>query len=84
MLVTKEWSDWNSCNYWWIQSVYVRPEFRGNGVFTALYQEVKRLAKESGSTSLRLYVDKDNEKAQYRYRKLGMEQSHYLMFEESL
>jgi Acetyltransferases len=84
LLVTKEWSDWNSCDYWWIQSVYVRPEFRGNKVFTALYQEVRRMAKESGSTSLRLYVDHTNVRAQATYKKLGMDQSHYLMYEESL
>ncbi len=22
-LVTSEWSDWNCCEYWWLQSVYV-------------------------------------------------------------
>ena len=84
LLVTKEWSDWNACSYWWIQSVYVAPSYRGRGIFTALYNEVRRLAKEDGSSSLRLYVDKDNVRAQSTYSKIGMQQSHYLMFEESL
>lgn len=84
LLVTKEWSDWNCCDYWWIQSVYVRPEYRGNKVFTALYCEVRRLAKASGSTCLRLYVDKTNVRAQATYKKLGMDECHYLMYEESL
>ena len=84
LLVTKEWSDWNDCAYWWIQSVYVQPQYRGQGVFTSLYNEIKRRAAESGSTSLRLYVDKDNISAQETYKKLGMKQSHYLMFEVPL
>lgn len=82
LLITKEWSDWNCCNYWRIQSVYVRPEFRKNGVFTAMFNEIKRLAGEAGSTSLRLYVDSANTNAQAVYLRLDMKRSHYLMFEE--
>ena len=26
LMLTTEWSDWNNCNYYWIQSVYVRQE----------------------------------------------------------
>ena len=84
LLVTKEWSDWNDCDYWWIQSVYVRPEFRHQGVFKALYSEVRAQAQQAGSTYLRLYVDKENSPAQNTYRKLGMGECHYLMFEEKL
>ena len=25
LMLTTEWSDWSNCNYYWIQSVYVRP-----------------------------------------------------------
>jgi hypothetical protein len=28
-MVTYEWSDWRDGDWWWIQSVYVRPEARG-------------------------------------------------------
>ena len=84
MLLTKEWSDWNNCWYWWIQSVYVRPEFRRMGAFSAMYDEIRRMAKDEGSTSLRLYVDKENIKAQECYRRNGMDECHYLMFEENI
>lgn len=84
LLVTTEWSDWNNCDYWWIQSVFVRPEFRHQGVFTSLYNEVRSLAKQAGSTCLRLYVDKTNARAQATYKKLGMGECHYLMYEENL
>lgn len=82
LFVTKEWSDWNDCWYWWIQSVYVRPEFRRQGAFTALYGKVRELSQADGSTCLRLYVDRNNVKAQKCYQKQGMAECHYLMYEE--
>ena len=33
VMVTTEWSDWRNAAFWWIQSVYVVPEFRRCGVF---------------------------------------------------
>jgi hypothetical protein len=30
LLITFEWSDWRNGWFWWIQSVYVRPEARGS------------------------------------------------------
>lgn len=42
LLVTKEWSDWNNCWYWWIQSVFVKPEYRRQGAFS--YLSTKRCA----------------------------------------
>jgi GNAT superfamily N-acetyltransferase len=35
-----EWSDWRNGVLWWLQSVYVRPQFRGHGVFRALFEHV--------------------------------------------
>jgi len=84
LFVTKEWSDWNNCWYWWIQSVYVRPEFRREGAFTALYSHVRCLASEEGSPYLRLYVERTNDKARRCYKNLTMVESHYLMYEESI
>lgn len=84
LFLTKEWSDWNNCSYWWIQSVYVRPEFRRQGAFSSLYAEVRRLGKAEGTTCLRLYVDRENVSAQECYHKQGMAECHYLMYEETL
>src|SRR2546423_13135318 len=33
LLITTEWSDWRNGLFWWIQSVYVRPEHRRAGVY---------------------------------------------------
>ncbi len=83
LMVTFEWSDWRANNYYWIQSVYIRPEFRRQGVYAKLYQAVKEMANaEGGAASFRLYVEKENTNAQATYQKLGMRESHYLMYEE--
>ena len=84
LMLTREWSDWNCCWYLWIQSVYVSPVYRRNGIYKAMYDEVLKLAKSEGISQVRLYVDKDNEKAQTVYQKLGMSECHYLMYETEL
>jgi GNAT superfamily N-acetyltransferase len=81
LMVTSEWSDWRNCELWWFQSVYVRPAFRGAGVFSALFREVERLAALQGVKELRLYVERENLAAQAVYGKLGMGLSHYDMWE---
>src|SRR5690242_10904071 len=44
LLITYEWSDWRNGAVWWIQSVYVAPEFRKQGTYAGLYGYVKELA----------------------------------------
>ena len=84
LMITREWSDWNNEWYWWIQSVYVTPEYRKQGVYKAMYQKVKDAAKENNVSQIRLYADKTNLSAQKAYQSLGMHESHYLMFEEEI
>ena len=83
LMVTTEWSDWRNGWFWWIQSVYVRPEHRGGGLYGRMYDFVKERAAEAGDVcGFRLYVEKENERAQRVYEKLGMERTYYLMYEE--
>ena len=83
LLVTKEWSDWRNGDFWWIQSVYVCPEWRRKGVYKALYRHVQQLAAQDPAVcGFRLYVERENARAQETYRALGMKQTHYLIFEE--
>lgn len=85
LMVTFEWSDWRNQWFWWIQSVYVIPEYRGMGVYSSLYDRVKHFATEAGNVfGFRLYVEHDNERAKRVYEKAGMAASHYLMYEEEL
>lgn len=84
LMITFEWSDWRNAWFWWIQSVYVLPEFRGKGVYRQLYEFVLEKASErSDVCGFRLYVETANCHAQKVYEKLGMEKSHYLMYEET-
>lgn len=83
LMITFEWSDWRNKWFWWIQSVYVLPDFRGSGVYRKLYEFVKREAEAGKDVcGFRLYVEKENVPAQSVYKKLGMDESYYLMFEE--
>jgi ribosomal protein S18 acetylase RimI-like enzyme len=84
LMITYEWSDWRNKVFWWVQSVYVRPEFRGRGVYRTLYEGIKQMGTDSGECcGIRLYVETTNQAARETYAKLGMEQSHYLMFEDA-
>lgn len=82
LMITYEWSDWRNGLIWWIQSVYVRGASRGQGVFKALFDHVSAAArKDQGVRALRLYMDRDNDKARRAYAKAGMHETHYLVFE---
>lgn len=84
LLVTFEWSDWRSKWFWWIQSVYIVPEYRRKHIYSALYEFVKHEAARKGDVcGFRLYVEAENLNAQKVYERLGMEKSYYLMYEES-
>ena len=82
LMVTYEWSDWRNGTFYWIQSVYVIPEFRRQGVYSGLYKAVMDIAnRRKDVCGYRLYVEKENVIAQKTYEKLGMHESYYLMYE---
>lgn len=83
--VTFEWSTWHDAWYWWIQSLYVVPERRGQGVYSALWRAVQEEARRRGGVrSIRLYVERHNEAGLRAYRGHGMEETPYLVFEKVL
>lgn len=84
LMLTREWSDWNNGWYWWIQSVYVAPDYRRQGVYKSMYQAVCTDAKQQNIAQVRLYVDKTNTRGQEVYSSLGMQESHYLIYETTL
>ena len=84
LMITTEWSDWRNGLWLWIQSVYVHPEYRRKGVYRALYAHIQAMAKQRPNIcGIRLYVEKENQKAQLTYKNLGMQDAHYLVFEQS-
>ena len=83
LLVTFEWSEWRNGRFWWIQSVFVAPEARRGGVYSALHAEVRARAQaDPEACGIRLYVEKDNTGAQATYHALGMVETDYKLFEE--
>jgi GNAT superfamily N-acetyltransferase len=82
LLITFEWSDWRNAQMVWIQSVYVVPVCRRQGVFRGLLRHIQDLVASRGDwCGVRLYVDNGNEKAQAVYNNLGMNGDHYRVFE---
>ena len=83
LMVTTEWSDWRNRTFWWIQSVYVLPGARRQGIYRRLYEFVKLEAeKQQGVCGFRLYVERENIPAQKTYRSLGMTETRYKVYEE--
>jgi GNAT superfamily N-acetyltransferase len=82
LLITYEWSDWRNGNFWWIQSVYVAGEFRGQGIFRALYEHIHKKAKARRDVcGLRLYMDANNNGARQVYERLGLKRTPYEVLE---
>ena len=82
LMVTMEWSDWRNGLFWWIQSVFVAPEYRRQGIYRQMYAYVKELAEQEPNVcGWRLYVERNNARAQETYAALGMTETPYRMFE---
>src|SRR5262245_44745197 len=82
LLITSEWSDWRNGAFWWIQSVYVVPAARRQGVFRQLYEHVLARARANPEVcGIRLYVDHENRPAQQVYTRLGMREARYRFFD---
>jgi len=82
LLTLYEWSDWRNAFVIWIHSVYVLPAYRGKGVFKEIYEYLKNIVNNDANfVGLRLYVDKNNERAKSVYERLGMNKHHYELYE---
>ena len=82
LMFTCEWSDWRNGTFWWIQSVYVLPEARRSGVFRALFRHVEQLAERDPHVcGIRLYVERENVRAQATYRHCGLHDAGYTVME---
>jgi ribosomal protein S18 acetylase RimI-like enzyme len=81
-MVTYEWSDWRNGMVYWLQSVYVKQDFRKHGVFRMMFSNLLMEVKNNPQIAgLRLYVDKSNQRAQEVYKAMGMNGDHYTVYE---
>ena len=82
LLTVPEWSDWRNGTVLWIHSVYVIPSARRRGIFRTMYENLKTTVEQSADLrGLRLYVERENERAQKTYTAMGMDGNHYKLFE---
>lgn len=81
-MITYEWSDWRNGWFWWIQSVYVVPSARRQGVFRSLYGHIREEARRrSDVIGLRLYYDVNNLPAINTYLALDFQPTAYNVLE---
>jgi GNAT superfamily N-acetyltransferase len=84
LMITYEWSDWRNGWIWWLQSVYVRADMRGHGVFRAIFDFARERAREQGDiVAIRLYVEKENRTAQTTYQSLGFHEMHFQLYQRT-
>ena len=84
-MYTREWSDWRNGDIWWLQSVYVHPDYRRRGVFRALWNHILSEAQATPHVvGLRLYVDDRNAHAHATYERLGLRDAGYSVMERML
>jgi GNAT superfamily N-acetyltransferase len=82
LMTTFEWSEWRNGNVLWIQSVYTAEEFRGKGVYKAMYAHIQGIVLNDPTLrGIRLYADKSNKSAHDVYSRLGMNGDHYTVYE---
>ena len=84
ILVTFEWSDWRNGNFWWLQSLYVHPDHRKQGIFRKLYNYVEAQAhlNSEGICGFRLYVEENNQEAHQAYANFRFQKTAYHMYEK--
>ncbi len=82
LMLTREWSDWRDGWMYWLQSVYVLAEFRGQNVFRRLLEHAKSQLHNRGDVvGLRLYVELENAAAIETYQRLGFTSPGYSVME---
>lgn len=84
MSVVTEWSNFLGGDYWWVQSLYILPEHRGQGLVDQMLAYLSARAMAAGAIDLRLYGYNTNERALRAYQRCGFEVSPYIMLTKPL
>ena len=71
--IAPEWSPYRQGTFWWVENVYVIPDWRRKGVYTGMHDFIYKAAKSDNSIcGIRLYTDEENYAARKTYLKVGM------------
>jgi ribosomal protein S18 acetylase RimI-like enzyme len=61
----------NGCGHLFIDELWVNPVYRRNGIANALMQQIEVISKELDTIGLRLYVNSNNDEANFLSKKCG-------------
>ena len=82
LMVRYEWSPRRNATFWWVDNVYVDPEWRRKGIYTAMLHYLESESKRTEcACGIRLYTGLDNDPARRAYRGLGMKGTPSELFE---
>ena len=74
-LLLHGWSQEGGGSTIWVDELYVLPEFRGKGLGTAFFRELRQ--RYPNTARFRLEIEPDNEKAQALYARMGYKILNY-------
>lgn len=57
----------------WLDELYVLPEYRGNGIGSALLESMIDALKKEGCSAIDLEVEEDHRRAEHLYKRKGFE-----------
>jgi ribosomal protein S18 acetylase RimI-like enzyme len=80
----REWSNFHAGFYWWIQSMYILPEYRRQGYSLQLLDTVRSEVQAQRGLELRLLVHKSNKRAIKAYTKSGFTELPYKIMTKKL
>ena len=80
----REWSNFHGAHYWWVQSLFIRPEHRGQGLVDKLLDHLAAEARLAGALDLRLYAHSANVRALAVYRRCGFTVAPYTIMSRPL
>lgn len=75
-IISKTYSHEGGGMVWWIEELYIQPDYRGRGLGKAFFNFIDEV-KDSSVTRVRLEVELENEKAIQLYKKFGFEPLQY-------
>ena len=68
-----EWSPYRDGTFWWIENVYVVPNWRRKSVYSTMHKHIQSEADADPTIcGIRLYTDEDNHGARRTYKSVGM------------
>lgn len=80
--VAFEWSPYRNGTFWWVENVYVVPDWRRKGVYRTMHRLIHDAAEaEEAVCGIRLYTDEDNYGARRTYESVGMHGKMMELFE---